>query len=82
MNDQVNHRDAKLDFATNREASKPESLNEPTLTETKKKNAPNSGSPELAAEKRAAEVLHFLHKLEQLDYLTVANCSICAGISD
>ena len=27
----------------------------------------------MAAKKRAAEVLHFLHKLEQLDLMTVAN---------
>ena len=31
-----------------------------------------SGSPAAAAKKLAAEVLHFLHKLEQLNCMTVA----------
>ena len=61
-------RDPKLDVAVNREASNPESLSETPerLSETKTR----SGSPAAAAKKRAAEVLHFLHKLEQLDCMT------------
>ena len=49
----------KLDVAGNREASNPESFSETP-------ERPRSGSPAAAAKKRAAEVLHFLHKLEQL----------------
>ena len=51
----------------NYQASNPESLSETPerLSETKTR----SGSP---AKKRAAEVLHFLHKLEQIDCMTVA----------
>ena len=54
----------------NYQASNPESLRETPerLSETKTR----SGSPAAAAKKRAAEVLHFLHKLEQLDCMTVA----------
>ena len=47
------------------QASNPESLSE--TSERLSKTKTRSGSPAAAAKKRAAVVLHFLHKLEQLD---------------
>ena len=34
------------------------------------------------AKKRAAEVLHFLHKLEQLDCMTVAKLFSCGHLQE
>ena len=59
----------------NYQASNPESLskNPESLSETPERlseTKTRSCSPAAAAKKRAAEVLHFLHKLEQLDCMT------------